>query len=63
MLKTHAQLEVTIGENVYQLHLPADAPLGQTFDALFQMRSFVVEKINAANKIDEKKESEPVQAE
>jgi hypothetical protein len=58
MLKTHAQLEVKIGERSYQLSLPSDAPLGEVFDALFQMRSFVVQKINESQNSDVPKEPE-----
>ncbi len=65
MLKQSAQLEIKIGERVYQLNLPSEAPLGEVFDALFQMRSYIVGRINDAQKSDEKKEqvSEPVKAE
>ncbi len=65
MLKQHATLEVKIGERVYQLHLPSDCPLGEVHDALFKMRSFVVSKINDAQKADEPKDevSEPVKSE
>lgn len=56
MLKTQAQLEVKINDRIYALTLPNDAPLGEAHDALFQMRSFVVEKINEAHKADLKKE-------
>ncbi len=63
MLKTHAQLEVKIGERLYQLNLPSDAPLGEVFDAIFQMRSYVVERINAAQESDKPKEQEPVKSE
>lgn len=59
MLKTQAQLEVKIGERVYQLNLPSDAPLGEAHDALFQMRSYVIGKINEAQKVDAPKEQEP----
>lgn len=58
MLKTYAQLEVKIGERVYQLYLAQDAPLGEVFDALFQMRSYVVQKINESQKTDLPKEPE-----
>lgn len=59
MLKQHATLEVKIGERVYQLHLPSDAPLGEAHDALFKMRSYVIEKILEAQKLDSPKEPEP----
>ncbi len=63
MLKTHAMLEVKIGDRVYQLSLPANAPLGEAHDALYQMRSHVVSKINEALKLDEPKEQETVKTE
>jgi hypothetical protein len=58
MLKTSATLEVKIGDRVYSLHLPAESPLGEVHDALFRMRSYVVEKINEAAKVDAPKEPE-----
>jgi hypothetical protein len=58
MLKQSAMLEVKIGERIYQLLLPSDSPLGEVHDALFQMRSFVVGKINEAQNVDKKNEPE-----
>ena len=58
MLKQSAMLEVKIGDRVYQLHLPSDAPLGEAHDAIFQMRSYVIAKINEAQKADAPKDSE-----
>jgi hypothetical protein len=52
MLKQSAMLEVKIGDRVYQFNLPSDAPLGEAHDAIFQMRSFIVDKINEALKLD-----------
>ena len=56
MLKTQAVLEVKTGERLYQFNLPTDAPLGEVHDVLFQMRSYVIGKINDAQKADETKE-------
>ena len=56
MLKSSAVLEVKIGERVYTLSLPNDAPLGEAHDALYQMRSFIIERINAAQQADKPKE-------
>ena len=56
MLKQSAQLEVKIGDRVYQLNLPNEAPLGEVHDALFQMRSYVIERINEAQKKDAPKD-------
>ena len=58
MLKTGAQLEVKIGERVYTLNLPSESPLGEVHDVLFQMRSYVIGKINEAAKVDAPKEPE-----
>ena len=59
MLKQSAMLEVKIGENVYQFHLPSSAPLGEAHDAIFQMRSYIVAKINEAIAADKPKEALP----
>lgn len=56
MIKTSAMLEVKRGERVYQLNLPSDAPLGEVHDVLFQMRSYVIERINEAQKNDAPKD-------
>jgi hypothetical protein len=61
MLKQNAILEVKIGERVYQLNLPSESPLGEVHDALFQMRSFVLGKIQEAMKADEPKAPEQSQ--
>lgn len=60
MLKQSAQLELKIGERVYQLNLPSEAPLGEVHDALYQMRSYVISRINEAAKVDAPKENFPV---
>ena len=60
MLKTHAKLEVKIGERVYELHLPADSPLGEAHDALYQMRNFIINKIIEAQNVDKPKEPDLV---
>lgn len=61
MLKTHAILEIEKNNHIYQFHLPAEAPLGEVHDVLYQMRLFVSERINEylkaeSQKIEEKKE-------
>lgn len=58
MLKQGVQLEVKKGENLYQLNFPNNASLGEIFDILFQMRSFVVDKINESQKLDQPKEAD-----
>lgn len=56
MLKTSSQLEVKIGERVYGFLFPHDAPVGELHDALFKMRSFVIDRINEMMKVDLPKE-------
>jgi hypothetical protein len=56
MLKQAAILEVVKEDRIYTMILPNNAPLGELHDVLFQMRSFVVEKINEAVNADKPKE-------
>lgn len=58
MLKQFALLEIKRGEKIYSLQLPPDAPLGEVHDVLFEMRSFVVSKINSAIEADKPKTPE-----
>ncbi len=46
MIKNKTVLEVKIGERSYELNVSPDSPLGELFDAITQMQSFVVSKIN-----------------
>jgi hypothetical protein len=62
MLKKNVQLEVKIGERVYTLNIPSDSPLGEVHDALFKMRSFVIEQIIEAQKVDAPKPREECQS-
>ena len=56
MLKQASILEIVKDDRVYTMVLPNNAPLGELHDVLFQMRSFVVEKINEAVNADKPKE-------
>lgn len=58
MIKQAVKLEVVKGDRVYQLDLPMNAPLGEVYDVLYEMRSFVISKINESQKSDERKEPE-----
>jgi len=58
MLKQQVIFEVKRDNRVYQLQLPENSPLGEVHDVLFQMRSFVIDKINEAVKQDAPKEPE-----
>lgn len=63
MLKQAAVFEVKKEERIYTFILPSDAPLGECHDVLFQMRSFVIDKINAAIEADKPKKPEPEKSE
>jgi len=56
MLKLANIFEVVRGDKVYTLTLPSNAPLGELHDVLFQLRSFVVDKINESIAADKPKE-------
>jgi len=58
MIKTQAILEIKRGERVYQLHLPADCPLGEVHDVVHEMKMHVVQMIADRAKA-EVKEPEP----
>lgn len=45
MIKTRLSIEVKIQDRAYELFLSQDSPLGEVFDALCQMQSFVIDKI------------------
>jgi hypothetical protein len=61
MLKQQGLLEVTKGENTYQLHLPAGAscPLGEVHDVLHEMKSFIVNMIVQSNQPPQPAQSVP----
>lgn len=52
MIKNLATLEVKIGEKAYKLLCEADSTWGEVHDVLYQMKSFVVQKINEAHQSD-----------
>lgn len=45
MIKNNTILEVKIGERIYQFQCSPDSPLGETYDALQQMKAFIVQKM------------------
>ncbi len=59
MLKQAAILEVVREDRVYTLVLPNNSPLGELHDVIFQMRSFVVDKINES--VNAEKPKEPIE--
>ncbi len=58
MIKNQVVLEVKKGDRLYQLHLDSLAPLGETFDVLYEMRSYVCQMIEEAQKVDSKAKEE-----
>ena len=50
MIKNKTVIEERFGERTYQLVCDSDSPLGELYDALYQMQSFVVGKINESQK-------------
>ncbi len=50
MIKNKTVLEVKMGERTYELMCSPDSPLGELYDVLFQMQSYVIGKINDSQK-------------
>ena len=55
MLKQQIILEVKKGENTYLMQLPQNCALGEVHDVLYQMRTFVIERI-----LEEQKKDKPI---
>jgi hypothetical protein len=56
MITQSVSLEVKKNDRIYRLNLPMDCPLGEIHDVLFQMRSYIIDRINEAQKQDAPKE-------
>lgn len=50
MLKNKIALEVNINERLYSLELLPESPLGEVYDALSQMQTFVMNKMQEVQK-------------
>ncbi len=55
MLKQKSVLEVKIGERKYTLELDPMSPLGEVYDALSQIRGYVIERIKAEDEASKSK--------
>jgi len=55
MIKNKTILEVKMNERVYSLELDPTSPLGEVFDVLTMMKSFIVERMKDADKKEEQK--------
>jgi hypothetical protein len=53
MLKQQVLLEIVKEDRIYQFQLPVNAPLGEVHDVLFQMRSYIIDRINESMKMDQ----------
>lgn len=45
-LKSRTTLEVKVGDKIYTMDCNSDSPLGEVHDALTQMKSYIVQRIN-----------------
>ena len=52
MIKNNTILEIKKNDRIYQLHLSFDSPLGEVFDVLTEMRSFVLKKLQEVSQIE-----------
>lgn len=59
MIKQQIKLEVKAGERVYELACSPDSPLGELYDAISAMKSYVVQRIN--EQLEEEKPKEKVE--
>ncbi len=55
MLSNKSVLEVKIGERTYALELDPMSPLGEVYDALTQIRGYVIERVNAEHEASKPK--------
>lgn len=58
MINTIAKLSVKIGERSYDLLCASDAPIGEVHDALCMMKSYVVKRIQEADKAPDEPQQE-----
>lgn len=63
MLEQVSVLKVKIGERLYKLELDPKSPLGEAYDAITQLRSFVIDRINQENEASKPKTEKPPQEE
>lgn len=51
MIKNKIILEYKIDDRIYQMMMDSNAPLGEIFDVLCQMKSLIVSKINEIDQL------------
>lgn len=58
MISNIAKLSIKIGERSYELLCACDAPIGEVHDALCAMKSYVVKRIQDADKAPDEPKQE-----
>lgn len=56
MIKNKTVMEIKKDERIYQFIIESTSPLGEIFDVLTQMKSYVLKAIQDAEKSQEKQE-------
>ena len=60
-LRNKTTLEVKVGDRTYSMECYNESPLGEVFDALTQMKSYIVERINAQVDVEKKAQEQTCQ--
>jgi hypothetical protein len=58
-VKNKVSLEVKVNDRIYSLECYSDSPLGEAFDAVNQIRAYIIDKINESAKEAQPKEAVP----
>lgn len=59
MIKNKTIIEAKVGERTYQMECFPESPLGEVYDALNQMRAYVIERIVDQQKSEKAQAIEP----
>ena len=49
MLKNKCVIEAKVGDRTYSLEVYNDSPLGEAYDAITQIRAYIIDRINIEN--------------
>ena len=60
MLKTKTVLQAQVRDRIYSLELDPESPLGECYDAVNQIRGFIIKMINDENEKSKPKEPEAI---
>lgn len=58
MIKNKTALQVKKGERIYEFNCDPDSPIGELYDALFEMQAYVVGRIQASQPKPEEPQEE-----